>query len=83
MCCVLALHAVVEVPGVWHAWGLTRCEDDKDGLESVLTPCCCPPGCPAWPPSYSWIALIYNICYALALFWMLLFYVGTEELLKV
>ncbi len=28
-------------------------------------------------------AIIYNFCYSWALFWMLLFYVGTEELLKV
>lgn len=32
---------------------------------------------------YLYIAFIYNVCYTLALFWMLLFYVGTEELLEV
>ena len=32
---------------------------------------------------YPYITLIYNICYAVALFWLLLLYVGTDELLKV
>ncbi len=32
---------------------------------------------------YGYIAFIYNVCYSVALFWMLLFYVGTEELLHV
>jgi len=31
---------------------------------------------------YLYIAIIYNVCYTLALFWMLLFYVGCEELLE-
>ena len=33
--------------------------------------------------SYPYITFIYNICYMLALFWLLLLYVGTDELLKV
>lgn len=32
---------------------------------------------------YPYIAFIYNLCYAVALFWMLLFYVGCDELLHV
>jgi hypothetical protein len=32
---------------------------------------------------YVYVAVIYNFCYSWALFWMLLFYVGTEELLHV
>ncbi|KAJ9523820.1 hypothetical protein QJQ45_020008 [Haematococcus lacustris] len=31
---------------------------------------------------YFYLAIIYNVCYSVALFWMLLFYVGTDELLK-
>mmetsp|Transcript_18411 Transcript_18411/g.46560 ORF Transcript_18411/g.46560 Transcript_18411/m.46560 type:complete len:746 (-) Transcript_18411:337-2574(-) len=34
-----------------------------------------------WDDGYGYIAFIYNVCYAVALFWMLLFYVGCEELL--
>ena len=42
----------------------------------------------AWHPSlpcprYLYVAVIYNVCYAVALFWMLLFYVGTHDLLQV
>ena len=32
---------------------------------------------------YPYITFVYNICYAIALFWLLLLYVGTDELLKV
>lgn len=35
------------------------------------------------PGRYVYVAIIYNFCYSWALFWMLLFYVGTEELLHV
>jgi hypothetical protein len=31
---------------------------------------------------YLYITIIYNICYAMALFWLMLLYVGTDELLK-
>jgi hypothetical protein len=38
---------------------------------------------PALARSYLYIAIIYNTCYTIALYYLLIFYVGCEELLEV
>lgn len=67
-----------------HAFATSWHVPFNTSVSLLCTPCAFPQvGDWSWNNSFGYIAFIYNVCYAMALFWMLLFYVGTEELLHV